>query len=659
MKSSEEGTGLEINVGEQYRYRTGAYEIIAVKGERVQLRGLDAQRNIIIIDFKRLAKANLSGNFQKIQEAPFKGKSSQVISSLTKTAREKFDRKLAYVTGCLKKLKGRLPRPAAVAEIFQISADIGDSKPPSYSSVYNWIRSYLNSGENCLALLSKKVKERKPRVFRQPDLIQDIIQYCLDCLYYIETPCSISAVVETIQFLIDDHNEGRPISDKLNAPSKSTIRRIINELDAYETDLYQLGLRAAQKRQTWSIRHTKLRHLLVRVECDTQVLDIYVVDKYGRILGRPFLTVVLEVSSRRIIGWDISLNPPSIEKTIRAIKNSLNSAYERNGLALHYVVDNGSEFVAKKLRDCLTLLGARITFCAPGKPNQKPFVERWFRTLNMEIIHTLKGTCFSNIVERGDYDSEKEAIFTIDHVREVFNTWLEDVYHISFHQSLNTSPNDFWDSHQDPVFPARRYSEEDLRRHFLSVKYVTPANGRVGFSHLEWTGPSVSYLSTLGQSRCRNKQKYRKPKLVLYYDPSDLGAAYVCHPDLPDDVYPIIASDADYQDDLTLHMHKLVQAEIKEQRCKFDFRTARNNRARLNLKIADELRKRGKKRHARMLEAKTINLNSGESSALAIQTEEVKNFLIDPDKHLARSTTPREPKIVELLKPTQLGEIDD
>src|SRR5690606_24347898 len=119
-------------------------------------------------------------------------------------------------------------------------------------------------------------------------------------------------------------------------------------------------------------------------------------------------------------------------KTIRAIKMSISSEHERNGLAMLYVTDNGSEFVAKKLRDCLTLMGSEVLYCEPGEPNQKPFVERWFKTLTTEIIHHMKGTTFSNIQERGEYDSEAEAVFTLEQLKNTFEDWLNLSYHRDF-----------------------------------------------------------------------------------------------------------------------------------------------------------------------------------------------------------------------------------
>ncbi|MFV3305942.1 transposase [Pseudomonas sp. NY15181] len=586
------------------------------------------------------------GYFQKIQEAPFLGEACNAINALPETARKKLNRKLTYINICLESLGGHLSVEKTKSLIKATSLQIGDSKKPSYSSIYKWTRAYLASGKNPISLLPQKIRSRKLRIERQPEIVQALIRYCCDLLFFCPTPCTISATVEAIEYSIEDANRKRQVFDQIYCPSKSTLRRIIQEFDTFETDYYQLGRSAAYRNQHWSRKFPELRTLLLRVECDTQLLDLYIVDAYGNPIGRPWLTIALEVASRRVIGWDISLNPPSIEKTIRALKSSLSSENERNGLALHYFTDNGPEFVAEKLKACLRLMGALITFCEPGAPNQKPFVERWFHTLNTALIHHLKGTTFSNITDKGPYVPENEATHTLDEVRCIFSEWLETIYHIDRHGSLRTSPNNYWDSHINPIFPPSRYSEVDLRRIFLSIQYVTPNNNSVGFLGLEWSGPSVKYLATLNQNHGRNNRRHKANKLILYYDPSDLGTAYIAHPSYPDDVHTLTATD-EYQKDLTLHMHELIRDEIKKQENSFNYDIARDNRARLNLKLAEEYaRKKNVKRIGRLYEegslppVSQVTMPPPES----VQTD----FVIDPNRHLLQSKTPQRPITVEV-----------
>ncbi|MCY1350846.1 Integrase core domain protein [compost metagenome] len=628
MMENENTNQLELRICEHYHYRSQGFVIISIDGNKIQLRSLLQRKNICFQSYETLALAYRRGIFYKIQEAPLLAEVNKIIAALSTKVREQLDKRLEYVRRVLEKFEGSLPRQETTTFLAEIGKIIGDASPPGYTTIYNWVRTYLHAGENPTSLISMRVRKRKYRLTRQPEEIQEQINYNIELLYHSSTPCPVKAVIEAIEFSIEDLNSKRPISDQLQVPSRSTLRRIINEIDTFLTESHQLGHGAAIKNQRWSRVYRKLRRRLQRVECDTHVLDLIVVNEHGEVLGRPYLTIALDVYSRRVIGWDISLNPPSIEKTIRAIKMSLSSAYERNGLAEHYIVDNGAEFIAKKLQDCLRLLGAEITFCEPGEPNQKPFVERWFKTLTISLIHHMKGTTFSNILERGDYDSEKDAVFTLGQLSETFKDWLDTVYHSDFHRGLGTSPDIFWNTHTDNAFPPKRYSHEDLNRFFLSKRSALPANGRIGFQDLQWTGPAVAYLSTL---------KGNKDKLTLFYDPSELGTAWVCHPDTPDELFSIEAADPDYQIGLTMHMHKLIRKELQEKHSKFNYKDARNNRVRINLRLAAAKGKRARKQQARMAE------NGSYSPPLPLAStpsETNETFMIDPSKHLANSQVP-------------------
>jgi putative transposase len=65
-------------------------------------------------------------------------------------------------------------------------------------------------------------------------------------------------------------------------------------------------------------------------------------------------------------------------------------------------MDNGSEFAGGKIGCIMQLLGSDIVYCEPYAPDQKSHVERWFKTQNIQFVHHLSGTTFSNPEERGD-----------------------------------------------------------------------------------------------------------------------------------------------------------------------------------------------------------------------------------------------------------------
>jgi putative transposase len=75
----------------------------------------------------------------------------------------------------------------------------------------------------------------------------------------------------------------------------------------------------------------------------------------------------------------------------------------------------------------------------------KGSVERFFRTQNLGLIHNLPGTTFSNIQQKGDYESEKHACFTLAQLEASVVKWIVDGYHQTPHRGLKgKTPAQVW-----------------------------------------------------------------------------------------------------------------------------------------------------------------------------------------------------------------------
>lgn len=584
---------FNMQVGEQWRLYTEVYVVIAVDDKRAQLRSLARRTHIAIHTLDRLRHAFERGNLFRMQDAPLEHNVQRIIADLTDEQRRDLDKRLYYVRSAEAKLGGQLPRPATISLIRETAEQLGDLHPPCYGSMYRWMMLYRQSGGSPLALIRSPLRRQRRLLDRQPNVVAEIIDHWVRELYFIELPHSIVEVTDVIQCSLEDLNSKRPVTDQLNVPSNSTIWRIIQQYDTYEKDLAQLGRRRAVNKQKFSRKSQQPTHLLDRVECDTQMIDVLIVNDRGAVIGRAWLTVLLEVRSRVIIGWDISINPPCIEKTLRALKSSLSPEGTFTGLATTYVMDNGSEFAGKKIGYIMHLLGSKVVYCEPYTPDQKPFVERWFKTHNIRFAHHLSGTTFSSPDERGDYDSEKNATYTIAELKEKFAKFL-DTYHQDLHRSLNDSPLNTWNKLIDGDFPPKRYGAEDVQRLFWSKTTALPVNGRIGFSNLQWTGPAVPALATRRPKRVR---------LTVFYDISDLGSVWICHPDKPEDLFQLEAVDPDYQNGLTLQLHRVVLKQLRSERKSFDFKSARERRVKYILALRSDKGKSAQKRLARLAES--------------------------------------------------------
>lgn len=577
---------LEISIGEHYQYHGSDYQIMDIKGDRIQLRSLKFSKQIVFQTYERLVHAWQTGGLLKTQEAPFAPRMNLIVDALSPSQQSIMDKRLRFLLPVLERWGGHLPRQAVLDLIADIAAQTGEPSP-SYGTIYLWKIAYLTMGENKLALVPKTRRATLHRLFRQSEEVQQLIKDNIEQLYLTRTPCSKTELIEAIGSAIEASNESRSPYHQLPAPSCSTLYRIITELDRYETDLYQQGFTEAIKRQKWSKKCLRPAGRFDLVEGDTHFFDVQTCDKYGQLVDRVVLTALIEVRTRMIVGWDLSYNPPCAEKTIRALKHSLLSENPYGGLARRYRVDNGCEFVAARLKNILQDLGSDVTYCEPKTPDQKPHIESFFKTWTTSIVHCLRGTTFSSPTP---YESEKNAIYTLDDVKGYFQNWLDNVYHPGFHSELGMSPLEAWNEDQaiPHGFDPKKYSEDDLNRHLLCVAYVTPNNGRLRFNGLAWTGPAVSYLAT--------KRPGKRKSLRLLYDLSELGHAWVCDPQQPHQVYAVMAVEPSYQTGLTMHLHELIKARLKIRKQSMSYSVARETRVQILRGIAKANSKGQRKR---------------------------------------------------------------
>ncbi|WP_245501704.1 transposase family protein, partial [Mesorhizobium sp. M2A.F.Ca.ET.067.02.1.1] len=161
------------------------------------------------------------------------------------------------------------------------------------------------------------------------------------------------------------------------------------------------------------------------VQMDHTLVDVIVVDRqYRRPLQRPWLTLAIDVASRTVAGFYLTLEPPStvsVALVIQPVVQPNESWLAGLGIdaewpicgfpdAIH--VDNAKEFRSRALRRGAEEYGIDL-ICRPvATPHCGGQIERLIGTM-MGAVHLLPGTTFSDIDQRGGYDSAANATMTI------------------------------------------------------------------------------------------------------------------------------------------------------------------------------------------------------------------------------------------------------
>lgn len=370
------------------------------------------------------------------------------LSAMTSSELAATNRRLAYIKGMLRLApKNPCSQKAIKAHLHEIAMQLDDKDPPGSSTIANWIQRWSKSGQNVVALANKSKPSR--RDFRNIDVkVLEFINSAIRTVYLQKNRGRKCDVEAEVLRLIANHNAGA--DQALSMPSSYVINRVIQQIDNYERDVKRKGKAYANRRHRAAGKSFLAGEPLELCMADGQHMDIIVVKESidgrpRRSLGRPFLTVVLDVRTRCVLAAYISLQPFSGGTVLKAMTEAVVASPGRpRGIMTKLVVDNGCDYKDSGFLRFLSNLDIKLEICGPRAPNGKANVERFFRTLNEDLIHKLPGTTFSNPGERGDYRSQDMARLTISELRNLVQTWIDEIYHQRPHRSLGRAPIDVW-----------------------------------------------------------------------------------------------------------------------------------------------------------------------------------------------------------------------
>ena len=326
---------------------------------------------------------------------------------------------------------------------------------------------------------------------------------------------------------------GRCRAEKLRPPSSSTVRRRLRSLPL--TDRRKRGEEHPEAKPVHG-HAPPVRFPLDLVQVDHTPMDLILVDPLDREpIGRPWLTVAIDVQSRYIAGFHVTLDAPSavsvglclthvaMDKAPWLALRDVEADWPVQGKPRRVGVDNGAEFHSAAFERGCEQHGIGIDWRPPGRPRFGGVVERVIGTL-MGLVHGLPGTTFSNIGQRGSYDSDKAACLTLEELERWLAVAVAKYYHLRPHEGL------------DGQAPLRRWQDgaaalvaeggsipvpRDLRAYLVDFLPVLRRS-------LQRDGLSIDHMTYFSSAlRAWITARNRPGPLLVRRDPRDLSRVFV------------------------------------------------------------------------------------------------------------------------------------
>lgn len=323
---------------------------------------------------------------------------------------------------------------------------------PSASSVKNWRRHRGSIGNrhprHMVPLTGRQVVRPS-----EGSIDQQLLWACV--LEGRKAGHKVSDIYADYAAKLSQVNEGRhPFIDKPSAPfaicSERTVRRRFNNLESDKTLATSIEVEAVK--QDWSgagkplVADFVMQHVIV----DHTWLDVHVVcPNLQMVLGRPWLTLAIDVKSRAIVGHLITFHDPSRWSVSEILRRIVLPKRPPPAMVSRYpvlamlcgkpgclILDNAVEFRSHTLEAAARDAGFSVRFCPIKQPTYRAIGERAIKTLNDQTTRLLPGRAVTlNDARRWGYDAEAQAIVMLDELEAIVNQIVAS-YNVEPHVGL-------------------------------------------------------------------------------------------------------------------------------------------------------------------------------------------------------------------------------
>lgn len=284
-------------------------------------------------------------------------------------------------------------------------------------------------------------------------------------------------------------------------------------------------------------------------QIDSTIADIYLVSSLDRkrIIGRPVLYLIVDLFSRLIVGFNISLEGPSWLGAALALENATTNKvkfcadydisitaeqWPCHHLCKSLLTDRGSEYLSANATHMVKSLGIELQNTPAFRPDWKAVVERLFRLINDEVIHWEPGAVYKP-KERGERDYRLDAIYTLEEFRKIIIRLI--IYYNNYHwlseypinramisDGVDPIPCELWNWGIHNYGRPRFETTEIIRLNLLPTAEASITRRGINFNGLRYTCELANKEQWFVKAGIKGSWKQK-----IAYDPRNLDNIYL------------------------------------------------------------------------------------------------------------------------------------
>ncbi|MEI9923439.1 MAG: Mu transposase C-terminal domain-containing protein [Bradyrhizobium sp.] len=415
-------------------------------------------------------------------------------------------------------------------------------KCPAPRTVRRWLKAYEECGLDIMALRDGHHRSGNEFSSLDPGVYALVVKHA-NAWADIRRP-SMKGQHEALTTEINLINQEREADGQpqLKIPAKSTFRRAIKKIPAFEAYAGRHGAEAAKRKFTVVGSGMTIIRPFQRLVMDgwkTQLSTINVkmgewdlmtpADKKKAERVRLVLHGSECTATRCVTGirYSTTENKETAIATLRMSVSDKSAYAKAAGCKSDWPMtarpgsvhtDTGSAWIATEFRSSVADLRATLENAPVGVPQHRGHFERLFGTLDRGFLPNFSGRTFANVVDKGDYDPGAEASMFVDKIGGPLIRYIVDKYHHTPHAGLfGKTPYEAWHELVDKYGILPKPGRDELRNVF----------GPKVERSLDHRGVRIAGIHYQSAKLQEYRRKIGDGKVAVKFDPEDLGRVSV------------------------------------------------------------------------------------------------------------------------------------
>ncbi|WP_409303945.1 Mu transposase C-terminal domain-containing protein [Peribacillus sp. SCS-155] len=256
------------------------------------------------------------------------------------------------------------------------------------------------------------------------------------------------------------------------------------------------------------------------VEIDYVLLDIDVYDESGYIIGRPWLTLGVDVYSGAVWCYFLSLEGPSkytlinaIQHGILPVKEKLNTCQEWEVFGIPDTIEYSLELNNKDIQVLVNeTLKSNIIFnpVRPFRNRSRAALERVFGSINSVLTHLIQENQTSRVQELGAGTPKHKTFLTLHEVKESIVKYITNISRVDHVRGIKRKGNPITINEDKAAI---------AKIQMLPEKYKPYTRRGVQLDHILYRTPELNHLIAGPET-----------KYIVKFDNHDVSSIYLLDP---------------------------------------------------------------------------------------------------------------------------------